>query len=418
VVSRNLPAVIATVLLPLTAPIYAADSALKTLAMSMKPGTWAALATKGLDDSLIRVPPGHILQWTDRAVWDPGSKKIFFVGGAHAPEANKKFITYDDATNSWKQEPRPFWFCVGDGGSCIMHAYDHNALNPLDGEFYHHPMGSTNLYKYTIGTGAWSAMPNLPENVGCCVGMTFFPERKGLFLNGGPNALFYTNNTQKWSTLSTTIKDGTYNNFALYNPVLKHIIFGGGNGSSDIYKYDAEGKITALKPAPIQMGIMQSSNAVDPVTGKYLIFAWNGTAWKDFYVYDAQNDTWAKQTGENPINKDTDINTGMISTAIPEYGVVFYLKYNYGKPEVFLYRHADGVNPTALVGRRTGLARPQSAIPGRPVGFYDVRGSLVNQWSWSQWETMTGIPGHAGFTIAKQQGPGGRVLSAGCPQTP
>ena len=395
-----------------------ADSALETLAMSMKPGTWASLTTNGLDDSLIRVSPGHILQWTDRAVWDPVSKTLFFVGGAHAPEANKKFITYDEATNTWKQQPRPYWFCVGDGGSCIMHAYDHNALNSADGEFYHHPFGSVEMYKYTIATSTWSAMPNMPEDVGCCVGMTYFPERKGLFLNGGPNALFYTNATQKWSTLTTSLTDGTYNNFALYNPVHKLILFGGGNGSSDIFKYDSTGKITPLKKAPIEMGISHSSNAVDPVTGKFLIFAWNGTAWQDLYIYDIITDTWAKQTGDNPIVKDTDINTGMISTAIPEYGVIFYLKYNYGKPEVFLYRHADGTGQVPVSGRRSGMTHPTLAIPGRAVSRYDVLGNVVGQWSWTQWESLTGLSGQHGFTIARQQGPEGRVLSAGCPQTP
>ena len=75
---------------------------------------------------------------------------------------------------------------------------------------------------------------------------------------------------------------GVYHNIAEYSPVHKMVLFGGGNGSSDLYKLDAKGKVTTLKKTPIGVGTMQSIVTLDPVSGDFLVFGKNGS----FYVYD------------------------------------------------------------------------------------------------------------------------------------
>ena len=66
---------------------------------------------------------------------------------------------------------------------------------------------------------------------------------------------------------------GVYQNFAEYNPVHKVMIFGGGNGSRDLYKMDNAGTITKMMNAPIDLGTTWGSiTTIDPMSGDFLIF--------------------------------------------------------------------------------------------------------------------------------------------------
>ncbi len=137
---------------------------------------------------------------------------------------------------------------------------------------------------------------------------------------------------------------GPYHNFAEHSPVHKVVIFGGGNGSSDLYKLDAEGKVTTLKKAPIGIGTMQSIVTVDPVSGDFLVFGKNGS----FHVYDVAKDAWKEQEGKVPIFEPSRVKDNKVwhvaATPVSTYGVTMFVKYYHADPAqawVYLYKHSE-----------------------------------------------------------------------------
>ena len=78
------------------------------LAASLQPGEWAELNSNGFGYDLLDAGSAHhILEYTEDAKWDPVTKQFLCIGQGHY--ANLKFITYDDATNTWTNEPKPSW---------------------------------------------------------------------------------------------------------------------------------------------------------------------------------------------------------------------------------------------------------------------------------------------------------------------
>src|SRR5262249_23310048 len=123
----------------------------------------------------------------------------------------------------------------------------------------------------------------------------------------------------------------------------KVMIFGGGNGSSDLYRLDTNSKVTTQKKAPIGLGTMQSIVTLDPVSGDFLVYGKNGS----FYVYDVVNDVWKQQEGKGPIFEPTRVADNKVwhvaATPVSNYGVTLFVKYhNADAPRawVYLYKHA------------------------------------------------------------------------------
>jgi hypothetical protein len=76
------------------------------LAGAMEPGTWAELKTEGYSRVLLG---GHdILVYSDRAVWDPRSGQVLFIGQDHL-RPPPRFIVYRAAANRWQALPTPPW---------------------------------------------------------------------------------------------------------------------------------------------------------------------------------------------------------------------------------------------------------------------------------------------------------------------
>src|SRR5688572_15447670 len=83
-----------------------AGTELGKLAARMKPGSWAELETKGYTREL----QGNrdILVYSDKAVWDPRSKQVLFIGQDHL-RPPPRFIVYNSMANTWKAMPTPKW---------------------------------------------------------------------------------------------------------------------------------------------------------------------------------------------------------------------------------------------------------------------------------------------------------------------
>src|SRR5581483_4332182 len=144
----------------------AAASALGDLAASMAPGTWAELETKGLTPDLLQVPRPtmvyNVLEYQNSGVWDPTSRQVLFIGGPH--DGLGKFITYDEATNTWRQEPDP-----QPQEMLSTHGYDHNTINPRTGDFFFRPYDRPDIWRYNIPTRTWSRQTRIPNvEYNCC----------------------------------------------------------------------------------------------------------------------------------------------------------------------------------------------------------------------------------------------------------
>lgn len=319
-------------------------TALGTLAQDMKPGQWLTLNQNGDGSgwtaSLIKGgPASHILNYTDKGKWNSLNSKIYFIGKGVMTDGIQKFITYDDATNVWSLESKPYWDCTP---GCYGHAYQHNSIDN-EGNTYYHNFNSTSYYKLSYSTGTWSTLPAAPSEITCCIGVEYFPEMKGLLAVGAGRALFFSDTSKQWSQLVSGLAMGDYHNVALYNPKHKVIVYGGGNGSKNLYKVDAAGKISTLKPAPINIGIAATVFTYDPVSGRYLILGAN----RSFYEYDVGTDSWAPLSTTGipifpPSGEDFSF-YGTVAVPVSTYGVIVFMSYNQNDPKVFVYKHATGV---------------------------------------------------------------------------
>ncbi|HEX6704212.1 MAG TPA: hypothetical protein VF169_05580, partial [Albitalea sp.] len=158
---------------------------------------------------------------------------------------------------------------------------------------------------------------------------------------GGGSAYLYKESTNSWSTLATGLSMGPYHNIAIYNPVHKIVLFGGGNDSAQLYKLDATGKVTAIANAPALIGILQSVFTADPASGKYLLFTSAGLV----YEYDVATNKWGTLPNASIPMFNASGNRIMWRIAIPisTYGVIAFLAEG-GDTDtrVMLYRHASG----------------------------------------------------------------------------
>jgi hypothetical protein len=327
----SLPVALAIVF-ALVSPALASDgTVIGNLAAQMQPGTWAELTSQNIQSTLTSSGSSQgITSYANSAAWDPVSRRLFFIGGDHndAP----RFVSYSAQGNSWQVMPLPP-FLVGVFPQ--WHGYDYNTIDVGKGKYYVH------YEKYDIGSGTWSSIPAIP---GVSFGrahsaVDYFPELKGLVVIGDDAAYLYDDTTNQWKTLATNLAftaasacTGCHP-IAEYNPVHKVVYFGGGDGSNKMYKLDSTGKITALKAAPLIIGIMSAQVTVDPVTGDYLVFGKDGSFW----VYNIVTDTWTRKTGSIPI---TDIGQ-LITAPLSSYGVTLFVERNSSMNfKAYLYKHA------------------------------------------------------------------------------
>jgi hypothetical protein len=341
-------------------PGASGDNLAETAAL-MQPGEWRELVTNNLEPTLNNPTcgaTGSVFPYSEDAVWDPVSRRVFFIGSDHVycDTMTQRFIAYSEATNSWATLPNPSWFSNG-----VHHGYDHSAIDTTNGIYYHFPFagyGNRPLHRYDTGTDTWLADTPVAPNTTCCAGVEYFPEfvgtntsvaTGGVVMAGGRDVHVYRAATNSWvGPLNTTpLSDtGDYHNVAEYNPVHKVVIFGGGNGSGALYKLAANGTVTPLTAAPFQLRVIESIVTVDPVSGDYLVFGRNGEFYK-FDVTDGPAGAWTQQPGPPPFSTPQ-FQSGSsavdltVAAPISTYGVVMFVKHipgNASQTKVYLYKH-------------------------------------------------------------------------------
>ena len=331
-------------------------SPLSDLVAAMQPGEWRELATSNINQTLTASgASGIVFGYTDKIVWDPTSRRLFFIGGDHndAPQ----FVSYSESTNSWQRLTRPAWM-----GGGTMHGYNHTAIDSQARVLYHRPFNVNAIYRYQIDTDTWDSIPSVPTSVldiiNCCIALEWFPELHALVYAAGTvnTVVKWDQPSNQWSRLTATATMGQYHTIGDYNPVQKIVLFGGGNGSRNLYKLNAAGQITALKAAPIDIGIEETIVTVDPVSGDYLVF--NNA--REFYVYRAQTDSWAQQTGGAALPIWT------TQYQIPVHGAVATPLGNYG---VNLFVTCDGANNCHVNLYKHEASTVDTRVPANPTSL-------------------------------------------------
>lgn len=320
----------------------ASAGALAAAAESLEPGQWMTFNThndgSGFSGDLLAVePPANILQYADKGMWDPNARRLLFMGEGHY--ASFKYISYDDASDQWRLEPSPPWNCAPSCASgSVGHAYHHSTINPTNGDVYARMYNSGRIHKYTQSTKSWSSLPNVPETLPCCAAIEFFPELNALVAVGDGTLLLFEEGSKQWRVLDRGLAMGPYHNVAYYDAVGGRVLFGGGNGSRDVYKLDASRKVAKLANAPVNFGINATINVVDPVTGRLLIFR-NGSS---AYELDVDRNEWTAFDPGNAPFSGSNPAADKMATAISTYGVILLAHYNGSGSRTYLYKHAPG----------------------------------------------------------------------------
>ncbi|HJS21852.1 MAG TPA: hypothetical protein VJ764_04290 [Steroidobacteraceae bacterium] len=384
----------------------AGASALSDAAAALQPGQWVQLSTQNFNSQLLVDGDYDVFYYSEDMTWDPVTRQILLVGGGHANDA--EFLRYNEATNTWSRTKPTGGFWHGN----FSHAYDHNAIIPSLGKFFHRQPAfdpSDRIEIYDIPTGVWSRSAAMPERPGCCGGLEYFPELNGLILaNGDAGVLFYDPVSNSWQNISGA-SWGDYHNFAEYSPVHKTMIFGGGetSGTNAIFRMNANRQITRLSNAPGHMGITHSIVTTDPNSGNHLVF-FNSS----FYEFNPATDTWRLQSGDAPWNGGV---FGTVATPISTYGVVMFAHYGGANDaRVYLYRHSPGSGttvPTVTLG-----ANPTSVASGATTTLTwsstdatgcTASGGWTGARATSGSETSAALTANTTFTLTCTNGQGG-----------
>lgn len=318
----------------------AASSELARLASTLGSDQWAELSTNLVDEDMIIVGPtdGPCVQWGFcLAGYDPVSKVIPFVGGAHAEVPNTRHLIYTESTNAWSLGTPQSWWPQVNGQ--VMHSYCHNAMDPTDGQMYHHQFGSVDTHRWTVSTATWDDIADVTSNPDApSTGAAYFPERGGLVLAGGGQVWFWTRSSNTWALEASSLDMGTHNNWAIYNPVRAEVLFGGGNDSPSIFTMSSAGTRTQKGDAPANLAVGNVYGTCDPTGGTYLFFDRNSNTEFVFRTYNAGTDTWSTRTMPD-LGITVNVNAVILPAIVPIYGVIFMLVWNLSDPHVWIYKY-------------------------------------------------------------------------------
>ena len=373
-----------------------AASVLEQTAASMQSGTWvditASVGGNAAIGTLLESPtsPGsHINEYADKGMWNPITREALFVGACHgnpAPGDGEKFIRFSDATNLWNiagPDVSPATYQA--------HSYQHNAIDLATGDIYYRRYDSTEFYRFR--NGAWMSMPSIPMPSRQVAGaLEGFSERNGiLFIDGDWGVYWYNITTNAWTVLAETNGNwgstmpkfpmGPYHNVAVYNPIHKIILFGGGNGSAALYRMTQSGALSIETTAPVSVAVNSTVFTVDPATGDYLLFDNSSRFWK----YSPATKIWTQMpTSQNPPFFTTSVDgpaLGTVAFPISTYGVVMFTTWSHANSKVYLYKHAPSV--------------PDAQSPAAPSGLTaSVASSTQINLSWTVATDNIGVAGY------------------------
>jgi len=318
---------------PPAVPPHGNDLTLGDAASRLSPGQWGRLHTAGgvagLSGDLFDAYPGTVLGYIDKGKWDSFLRRVFFIGQGHY--SNLKFIQYDEASNRWSVLPKPPW--DGSPAELVGHGYQHNSINPANGDLYWRKFNSLKFYRLDRASGQWTQLPEpVISQVGIAGGVEYFPEMGGVVFAARKTVATFVNG--RWTTLyNGTLPMAEYHNVAIYSKPHQVVYLGGGNDSRELYKMSPGQVITRLPDPPVAPAVATTVTTADPVSGNLLLFADAGAA----YQFVPGANAWSRLVlNVSPIRTVEDT----VAIPIDTYGVIMFVRGNRGNPEVWLYRHA------------------------------------------------------------------------------
>ncbi|MCC7405329.1 MAG: hypothetical protein IT288_13105 [Bdellovibrionales bacterium] len=328
-------------------------------AAAMSPGQWLQLETTNFSGMLLPNFSGNgsspFIEFSDKAVRNPLTKKIYILGcarGAQDPayecgstgSPDAGYVEYSEIDNTWRRMPSA-------PVNSAPHAYDHAAINPLNGDYYYYESSHITDHKvWKHSNNQWTSLPAPSGVYSQASSLDFFPELNSLVYieggNGFPGKVFTLKvGATSWTSIPVGGPIGTISTFAQYSAKRKLIYFGGGvENERKLYTLDAQGTITARSDAPTSLGVGGSwgRQSIDPTTGNLLVFD-NGSALggtSKVYEYNPDHEgagPWTSSTTTHPL-ADTYGNLIAVFTPIVEVGVIFVASWSGGSPKVYLYK--------------------------------------------------------------------------------
>lgn len=345
-------------------------------AAAMKPGEWREFQTKGYSQQLVwahyqgemakfNTGADSIFNYCNSMAWDPKTRKVFFVGLGHY--AALKFITYSADTNEWTLMPVPPWADPQklEGGRWPLgHAYCKNDVDPAR-RWFLFGYATNKIYRYDIEKSEWidpiPVGPGMPTFKDANSGIRVFPELGGIVRFWHGRIDLYEPDKKAWRLLGDHPGVGMHG-LAAYSAKAKVLVFGGGDVKDPpLYRLDATGQTTRLKPLPFpEMHVQGTIFTADPVTGQFLAGEFRGTGPRTMYALDAIRDEWKQLPAALPDGK------WLVATAVPDYGVTMVCTASPAK--VWLYKHLSPWTETTTkpTADTPPVDRKESAMAAQP----------------------------------------------------
>ncbi len=140
---------------------------------------------------------------------------------------------------------------------------------------------------------------------------------------------------------------GSRDYVAHYSAAQRVVLFGAGNNSKDLHRLDAEGNITRLKPAPVEVGINTTVVTSDPVSGDILVLHKDDKC----YSLDPVKDAWKELGTEGMPFRMKGSSFGEVATPVSNHGVTLFFTAERRGLKVYLHKHmAPRLGATAVLG--------------------------------------------------------------------
>ena len=324
---------------------FVAGTPLAIAAAALSSGQWGSLTVNGMSQALItRGDSDSIVSYAPRGHWHSSAKRAYFYGATHGTQRLNRIIRYVDSTNTWEadQDGAP----QADGTDA--HGYYHFALRSSDGQQFIRHYNSSTISQRAPG-GSWSTIASFAGanfvDWNVANGIEWHPGLNsgvgGLVLSAGGIIQTWSQGTNTWTTrLQQAGIAGDYHTFSVYNPQDGLVYVGGGNGSTNMWRVNADGTVTQVASTPFEVG-------ADGTGGQAFIFpAANGG--KMFAVSTAGSireyttgtpGSWSAEISTLPFTPNGDLYFGV---AVPDYGVVIFVWLSSGltpSTTMYIWKH-------------------------------------------------------------------------------
>lgn len=316
---------------------------LSKLAASMKPGIWAELKTTMPPRLWTSPPPSrglHIAGWTDDAHWDSRTGQFLYMG----LRQTRQFIAYSETNNAWRVialDPKSDNPCFR---TRFGHIYSSNGFDHERSRFYHRYNSfedekdglklAGGISFFDVVTEKWTKLPPKPEGLGGGMAVEYFGAMDGL-ISLGPKPGFFSTERQKWEPMGESPVSG-YHSLIRHNPYRQEVLMAGGNHNTQVVaRITKDGKIERMKDFPQAFGLSSDKIAVDPVSGRYLMFAFKDGPLKCFEFDSDKNEYRPLEATAAQYPYKGYAAPYSVCAFIPEYGVIMW-----AEPRgVYLYKH-------------------------------------------------------------------------------